>query len=52
MIDIKKYDKNNIFSKILKKEIPSDAIYEDKYIYAFKDINPQAPVCLELNVNY
>ena len=44
MIDIHKYDKNNIFSKILNKELPSTPIYEDDYVYAFEDINPQAPV--------
>ena len=33
-----------IFHKILKKEIPSDCVYEDDDVYAFRDINPQAPV--------
>ncbi|WP_422486330.1 histidine triad nucleotide-binding protein [Gudongella sp. DL1XJH-153] len=33
-----------LFCKIANKEIPSDLIYEDKYVVAFKDINPQAPV--------
>lgn len=32
-----------IFCKIVKKEIPSKIVYEDKDILAFKDINPQAP---------
>ena len=36
------YDKNNIFAKILRGEIPCDKIYEDKFALAFKDINPQA----------
>ena len=44
MIDIENYDENNIFAKILRKEIPSDVLYEDEEVYAFKDINPQAPV--------
>ena len=44
MIDIKKYNQDNIFSKILKKEIPSKCIFEDDFVYAFEDINPQAPV--------
>ena len=44
MIDIKNYDENNIFAKILRKEIPSRKIYEDKYTFAFEDISPQAPV--------
>jgi len=38
------YDKNNIFAKILRGEIPCNKIYEDKFALAFKDINPQAKV--------
>ena len=38
------YDKNNIFAKILRGEIPCDKIYEDKFALAFKDINPQAKI--------
>jgi histidine triad (HIT) family protein len=33
-----------LFCRILKKEIPSKAVYEDDMVYAFEDINPQAPV--------
>lgn len=33
-----------IFSKIIKKEIPADIVYESETVLAFKDINPQAPV--------
>ncbi len=33
-----------IFSKIIRKEIPSDIVYEDESILAFRDITPQAPV--------
>ena len=33
-----------IFSKILAGEIPSDKVYEDEKAYAFKDINPTAPI--------
>ena len=36
------YDKENIFAKILRGEIPCDKIYEDEYILSFNDINPQA----------
>ncbi len=32
-----------IFSKIIRKEIPADIIYEDDLCLAFRDINPQAP---------
>ena len=38
------YDENNIFAKILKKEIPCDKVYENEHVLAFKDINPQAKV--------
>ena len=33
-----------LFCKIIKGEIPSAKVYEDEYVYAFKDIAPQAPV--------
>ena len=33
-----------IFCKIAAGEIPSSKVYEDERVYAFKDINPQAPV--------
>jgi len=36
-------DQDCIFCKIAKKEIPSEIIFEDDLILAFKDINPQAP---------
>ncbi len=32
-----------IFTKIINKEIPSEIVYEDDKVLAFKDINPQAP---------
>jgi len=35
---------DTLFDKILRKEIPSEAVYEDDHVYAFADINPQAPV--------
>ena len=35
------YDKNNIFAKILRGEIPCKKIYEDEFVLAFYDINPQ-----------
>ncbi len=38
------YDDNNIFAKILRGEIPCRKVYEDDYVLAFHDINPQAPV--------
>ena len=33
-----------IFSKIINREIPADVVYEDELSFAFRDINPQAPV--------
>ena len=38
------YDKNNIFAKILRREIPCKKVYENDHVLAFHDINPQAPV--------
>ena len=37
------YDNQNIFAKILRGEIPCEKIYEDDYVFSFKDVNPQAP---------
>ncbi len=33
-----------IFSKIIRKEIPADIVYQDEFVTAFKDINPKAPI--------
>ena len=33
-----------LFCKIIAGDIPSSKVYEDDYSYAFRDINPQAPV--------
>jgi histidine triad (HIT) family protein len=32
-----------IFSRIIRKEIPSDIVYQDDDVTAFRDIKPQAP---------
>lgn len=34
---------DTIFSKIIRKEIPAQIVYETEKVLAFKDINPQAP---------
>jgi len=34
---------NCLFCKIVNGEIPSDKVYEDNRVFAFRDINPQAP---------
>ena len=33
------YDENNIFAKILRKEIPCDKVYEYEFSLFFNDIN-------------
>ena len=38
------YDTENIFAKILRGEIPNTTVYENEYVLAFEDINPQAPI--------
>ena len=37
------YDDTNIFARILRGEIPSNKVYEDEHVLAFRDINPLAP---------
>ena len=38
------YDKNNIFAKILRGEIPCKKVYENDYVLSFYDINPQKKI--------
>lgn len=33
-----------LFCKMIAGEIPTDCIYQDEHIFAFRDINPQAPL--------
>lgn len=40
------YDNQNVFSKILRGEIPTNKIYEDEFAIAFADIHPKAPTHL------
>ncbi|MBV9860975.1 MAG: histidine triad nucleotide-binding protein [Alphaproteobacteria bacterium] len=42
------YDRNNVFARILRGEIPCSKVHEDEHTLAFKDINPQAPVHIVL----
>jgi histidine triad (HIT) family protein len=35
---------DTLFSKIIRREIPADIVFEDEHVLAFRDINPQAPV--------
>ena len=39
-----KYDHNNIFAKILRKEIPCKKIFENDHVLSFHDINPQKKI--------
>lgn len=32
-----------IFSKIIRREIPADIVYQDELVTAFRDISPQTP---------
>ncbi len=34
---------DTIFDKIIRGEIPSEKVYDDEEVYAFRDIDPQAP---------
>ena len=38
------YDKNNIFAKILRKEIPCKKIFENEYVLSFYDIRSQKKI--------
>jgi histidine triad (HIT) family protein len=37
------YDRNNVFARILRGELPCNKVYEDEHVLAFRDIEPQAP---------
>jgi diadenosine tetraphosphate (Ap4A) HIT family hydrolase len=38
------YDKNNIFYRILRSELPAKVVYEDDAVLSFYDIRPQKKV--------
>jgi len=38
------YDKNNIFAKILRGEIPCKKNYENEFVLSFYDVNPQKKI--------
>jgi histidine triad (HIT) family protein len=38
------YDRNNVFARILRGEIPCRKVHEDQHVLAFHDIRPAAPV--------
>ena len=35
--------KENLFQKIIDRQIPADIVYEDDRCLAFRNVNPQAP---------
>src|SRR5260221_1339355 len=37
------YDRNNVFARIVRGELPCTKVYEDEHVLAFRDIHPQAP---------
>ena len=37
------YDRDNVFARILRGELPCTPVYEDEHVLAFRDIHPQAP---------
>lgn len=38
------YDRNNVFAKIIRGEIPAKIIYESEHALSFYDISPKAPI--------
>lgn len=38
------YNKENIFAKIIRGDVPADKIYEDEHLIAIKDAHPVAPI--------
>jgi len=37
------YDRDNVFARVLRGEIPCRKVYEDEHVLAFHDIRPQSP---------
>jgi histidine triad (HIT) family protein len=37
------YDRDNVFARILRGELPCTKVYEDEHVLAFRDINARAP---------
>ena len=44
------YDINNIFAKILRKEIPCNKIYENEYVLSFYDIKLISQIEKKVNI--
>ena len=41
-----------IFSKIIRREIPADILYQDELVTAFRDIEPKAPTHILIVPNH
>jgi len=41
---IGQYDENNIFAKILRKEVSATVVFENEFVLAFEDIHPVKPI--------
>jgi diadenosine tetraphosphate (Ap4A) HIT family hydrolase len=44
MVSQVSYNENNVFAKIIKKEIPAKIIFQNDSALSFKDINPLAKI--------
>jgi histidine triad (HIT) family protein len=42
------YDRDNVFARILRGELPCNKVFEDEHVLAFRDIRPQAPIHIVL----
>ncbi|CUX97209.1 HIT domain-containing protein [Candidatus Hoaglandella endobia] len=40
-----------LFSKIIRREIPADILYQDNLVTAFRDIKPKAPIHILIVTN-
>jgi histidine triad (HIT) family protein len=39
-----RYDPQNVFARILRREIPAQFLHDDEHCVAFRDASPQAPM--------
>tara|TARA_E500000331_G_C17146978_1_gene665424 strand:+ start:347 stop:712 length:366 start_codon:yes stop_codon:yes gene_type:complete len=44
MINIKEYNDENVFAKILEGNLPCEKVFENEVVLAFNDINPQSQI--------
>lgn len=42
---------DNIFMKIIQKKVSANIVYQDDYVTAFRDKNPQAPIHIIIVTN-